>query len=303
MAVYLPMVASLIFMIGWPRFAVRLAAPAVGVWTLTIGATLCTVATTWSLALLAATLADDVLPAPHSGAGAAAPAAGVNDFIGLAAAVLLLAGAVRLIIDLHRQHGVHRDLRRLCAQRPAGMVVLADPVPQAFAVPGRGGHIVVSSGMLSALDGPQRRVLIAHENAHLDARHYWHTGLARAAAAMNPLLDPLNRTSRYLCERWADETAARTVGDRRLAAASLARAALAAAGSPIRPTTLAYDGPGVVARVAALQAPPSKPRGGAVAGLLGLGMLGLVAVVVVADVHATGDFLRMMLPFLRETMP
>jgi Zn-dependent protease with chaperone function len=296
-AVYLPLLASLIFAAGWPRIAVRRTAPATGVWTLTVGAALCAIATIWSLTLLAATLADDVLPDPYSRLGP--QPAGVNDLVGLVAAGLLLTGCVRLVLSVRRQHSTHRDLRRLCERRPAGMVVVADPVPQAFAVPGRGGHIVVSSGMLAALDGPQRRVLIAHERAHLAANHYRHTGIVRAATALNPLLAPVSRASGYLCERSADETAAGTVGDRRLAAASLARAALAAAGSPHRSTALGYGGLGVMARVEALQAPPGGPRGTALRTLLGLGLIGLIALVAAAEIHATGDFLRLMLPFLR----
>jgi Zn-dependent protease with chaperone function len=299
-AVYVPLIASLIFAIGWPRLAVRLTAPAVGAWTLTIGAALSAAGTVWSLTLLSGTLTDDVLPDPYSRIGPLAQPAPVNDLVGLAAAGLLIAGGVRLAVDLRRGYRVHRDLHRLCAQRSTGLVVLADPAPQAFAVPGRGGHIVVSSGMLAALSGPQRRVLLAHERAHLAANHHRHTGIVRAAAAMNPLLTPVSSASRYLCERWADETAARTVGDRRLAATSLATAALAAADAPSPPTALAYHGAGIAARVAALQAPPAGPRSGALRGALGLSLLGLLALLVAGDVHATGDFLRAMLPFLKE---
>ncbi|GAA5201669.1 M56 family metallopeptidase [Rugosimonospora acidiphila] len=297
-AVYIPIVAALIFAVALPRLAVRRMTPAVGAWTLTVGAALCAVATTWSLGLLAATLADDLLPDNYPNLGVIDDPTPVNDLVALAAVGLLIAGCVRLAINLRRRYTVHRDLRRLCGDSLDGLVVLADSTPQAFAVPGRGGHIVVSSGMFAALSGPERRVLIAHERAHLAAGHHWHTGIVRAAASVTPLLHPLAGTSRYLCERWADEAAARTVGDRRLAATSLARAALAAAGAgaPSPPAELGYHGAGVGARVAALQAPPARSRHVAV-----LALAGLAAVAVTADVHATGDFLHAMLPFLHDS--
>ncbi|HEY2673659.1 MAG TPA: M56 family metallopeptidase [Rugosimonospora sp.] len=298
-AVYLPLFASLIFAVGWPGLAVRRLPPAVGAWTLTLGSALCGAGAIWSLTLLSATLLDDIMPDRYPTIGVISDPDPVNDLVGLAALGLLVAGCVRLVVDLRGRREIHRDLHRLCAERATGLVVLADPTPQAFAVPGRGGHIVVSSGMLAALSLPERRVLIAHERAHLAAGHHWHTGIVRAAATLNPLLFRLGSTSRYLCERWADETAARTVGDRRLAATSLARAALAAADAPdaaAPPATLAYHGSGIGDRVAALQAPPARPHHTTIVALLGL-----AALVVASDIHATGDFLRMMLPFLHAT--
>ncbi|GIH16469.1 M56 family metallopeptidase [Rugosimonospora africana] len=291
-AVYLPLLASLMFAVGWPALAARRLPPAIGAWTLTVGSALCAAGAVWSLALLSATLLDDVLPDRYPALGVTGLNP-VNDLVGLAALGLLIAGCVRLVVELRARRAIHRGLRQLCAPRESGLVVLADPVPQAFAVPGRGGHIVVSSGMLAALSVSERRVLIAHEQAHLAAGHHWHTGVVRAAAILNPLLFPLGATSRYLCERWADEIAARTVGDRRLAATSLARAALATADAPAPPAAFAYSGTGIGDRVAALQAPPARPRHAVI-----MALLGLVALMVLSDIHATEDFLRDMVPFL-----
>jgi beta-lactamase regulating signal transducer with metallopeptidase domain len=176
--------------------------------------------------------------------------------------------------------------------------VLADPAPQAFAVPGHGGHIVVSSGMLASLSAAERRVLLAHERAHLRAGHHWHTGLSQVAAAINPALRPVRTATGFLCERWADEIAAVQVDDRGLAATALARAALAAAGRPpvLRPG-LGYHGTGVGARVTALRRPPRRP-GAVVCLSLALALLGLGIADIAADVHATGDFLRLAAAFL-----
>jgi beta-lactamase regulating signal transducer with metallopeptidase domain len=142
--------------------------------------------------------------------------------------------------------------------------------------------------MLAALSGPERRVLLAHERAHLRARHHWHAEVVQAAIALNPVLVGVRAASAYLCERWADEVAAAAVGNRRLAATSLARAALAASDSSCPPAAFGYHAVGVRSRVAALQAPPARPRP-----TLALALLGLAGIGLAADVEATGDFLRM----------
>ncbi|HKT04048.1 MAG TPA: hypothetical protein VJT31_31370, partial [Rugosimonospora sp.] len=81
------------------------------------------------------------------------------------------------------------------------------------------------------------------------------------------------------------------VGDRGLAASALARAALAAAAFPPAPaTSLGYHHTGVTARVVALQHGPVRGRASLAAALLAL-----VAVALLADVEATGDFLNLVL--------
>ncbi len=287
-AVYVPLLVALAFAAVGPRLALRALPPVVGVWTLTAGAALIAVGSCWSLALLAATLIDEVLPDGHRTIGVVDEPTMLNDVIAAAAACWLIVGIVRLVLDQRASRAMHRELTALCANCPSDLVVLADSAPQAFAVPVGDGRVVVSTGMLSALSAPQRRVLLAHERAHLRARHHWHTEVVRAAIALNPLLRGVGPASAYLCERWADEVAAAEVGDRRLAATSLARAALAAAGTDCPPATLGYHSVGVSGRVAALQAPPVRSRPSLALMLLALAGAGLVA-----DVEATGDFLRM----------
>ncbi|HEX4786958.1 MAG TPA: M56 family metallopeptidase [Actinospica sp.] len=107
------------------------------------------------------------------------------------------------------------------------LVVTEDAAADAYAVPGRPGRIVVSAGMLGALDAAGRAALLAHERAHLSGRHHWFTGVARLAAAANPLVRPLAEAVEYTVERWADEAAAAAVGDRHLVARAIASAALA----------------------------------------------------------------------------
>lgn len=154
-----------------------------------------------------------------------------------------------------------RRRRRAVAELSGGAPVqlLATPDAVAYAVPGRPGHIVVSEGMLALLEGPEQEVLIAHERSHLERRHDRYLSVAHLAATAVPVLRLLVRELRFATERWADEDAAAAVGDRRLVARTIARAALASSGGAT-PGTLALGGHGSVARVEALLAePPGWP--------------------------------------------
>src|SRR6266702_4247593 len=103
--------------------------------------------------------------------------------------------------------GAYREARSLPG--PGRTVVVADEAADAFALPGWPGRIVVTAGMLSALDEPGRAALLAHEQAHLAGFHYLFTTAARLAATASPLLRPVARAVEYTVERWADERAAR----------------------------------------------------------------------------------------------
>jgi Zn-dependent protease with chaperone function len=157
----------------------------------------------------------------------------------------------------------------------AGLVVVDYEEPDAYALPGIGGRVVVSTGMLRALPADERRVLLAHEAAHLTHRHHLWVQAAELAAAANPLLRPAARAVRVAVERWADEVAAAEVGDRKLAARALARAGLARAAAnriaPAMGAALAAGDTVVADRARALLAGPPKRRrllAGAVAALM-----------------------------------
>lgn len=108
------------------------------------------------------------------------------------------------------------------------LVVVSDSAAFAYAIPGRHRRIVASTGMLSTLSAPQRRFLLAHEEAHLRHHHHRYVQVSRLAAAANPLLRPIADAVALTVERWADESAARMTGsDRTLAARTIAAAALA----------------------------------------------------------------------------
>lgn len=173
-------------------------------------------------------------------------------------------------------------------------VVLDDPDPDAYALPGAPGRIVVTSGMFSALDAAEREVVLAHERAHLAGRHHIYVSFAQFAAATNPLLRPLASAVSFCVERWADEQAARAVGDRRAVALAIGKAALI---SRHRPGSAAALGVGfddvrsagpVPRRVAALLARP--PRRQWMPILIALGVLAL-AIVATAETARDLDFL------------
>ncbi|QTI43120.1 hypothetical protein JYK04_00882 [Streptomyces nojiriensis] len=121
--------------------------------------------------------------------------------------------------------------------------------------------------MLRALGPAEREVLFGHERAHLAGRHHLLSVTAHLAGAVHPALRSLRPTLEFHLERWADEAAASAVGNRRLAATAIARAALAAA-SGKRPDKdhgpLMSVGTGPVPqRVEALLQPvPGRPRAG-----------------------------------------
>ncbi|MFE1751190.1 M56 family metallopeptidase [Streptomyces anandii] len=163
-------------------------------------------------------------------------------------------------LPAHRR--VIRRARRALAGLPGTtVVVLPAPEPYAYALPGaRGGRIVVTTALLSGLAPAERRALFAHERAHLAARHHRHLLAVHLAARANPFLRPLRSAVVHTAERWADEDAARAVGDRRVVARAIGRAALLSAPAPARTLAApAATGP-VPRRVAALLAPAPAAR-------------------------------------------
>lgn len=167
----------------------------------------------------------------------------------------LLLGLVAMAAGVGRRRPMRRLLFPLGT---AELVVLPSDEPLAYAVPGRPGHIVVSAGMLRRLDDDERRVLLAHERAHLRRSHHRYVFVADLAAGAVPMLRPLRERVRFATERWADEEAAAVVGDRRLVARAICRAALVQHDSG---RALALAELGVPARVdAMLDAGSVSPR-------------------------------------------
>ncbi len=150
----------------------------------------------------------------------------------LSAALLVSAFAgLALVWRAHRRDTVFAGRYATMPASEDRVVMLDDVRAEAFAVPVGAGRIVVTTGMRAALDDRQYAALLAHERAHLAARHHRLVRFARLSAAAHPLFWWLAHRMEYLVERAADERAAAELGDRRVVAKAISAAALVSAGS------------------------------------------------------------------------
>ncbi|MDH6627455.1 Zn-dependent protease with chaperone function [Streptomyces sp. LBL] len=177
----------------------------------------------------------------------------------MAATGVLTLSAWTLVRSALRQTRAFRTARTQADRRPAAgdLCVVDSPHPDAYALPGRPHRIVVTTAMLRSLGPGEREALFAHERAHNRAGHHYFLAAAELAAHCHPALRTTRDTIRLAAERAADEAAATAIGDRRLIATAIARAALAGHASPsTRPdfAPAAATGP-LPQRVAALLEP------------------------------------------------
>lgn len=197
--------------------------------------------------------------------GAHAPLPAVVGVPSVVMAAVLTTRCVRVVVNW----------RRISENDRGGVEIVESPQPIAYAVPGRGGLIVVSCGLLELLGHAERRAVLAHEAAHVRHRHDRYLVVAALASAVG--LGPiLGERLRHACERWADEEAASHVGSRETVARALGRTALAStAPDLLRPAIAAT---GVTERIRALvTAPPAHRRFPALLPGLTLGILVLPA--------------------------
>lgn len=171
---------------------------------------------------------------------------GVHDdvpaWLGLPAIAVIVAGTIRGA----RVYVMHQRLVEHLSTEPE-----LTPHEQPFAVtlPGRGGHIIVSTGLVDLLDQRELDVVMAHELTHARHRHDRYLLVAKLATATMPPLRPLATRIEFSLERWADEAAAAACGSRELVAHTLAKVAI---GSPTPQPALGFTGLGVTARMEAL---------------------------------------------------
>ncbi|GHB66937.1 peptidase M48 [Streptomyces cirratus] len=262
--------------------------PRLATWLLTVGAVVLASASSLALGVLAITaLLRFPLLARLADGRWSAQVAQHHDpaslSVGLLACAVLAAAATAAAVMLWRRVRTLAAAAAEAACMPGHeqLVVVEDPAAEAYALPGLPGRIVVSTGMLDALDSSEHEVLLAHERAHLTHHHYLFVAFTQLAAAANPLLRPLASTTSYTVERWADESAATAVGDRRQVARTVGKAALAAKRTRARgwiPAAalgvlgrFAPTEPGPVPRrVAALLTPPLRNRTLLVAAIVAL---------------------------------
>lgn len=129
----------------------------------------------------------------------------------------------------------------------------------AYAVPGRPDQVVVSDGLLQALDHDEAAAVLRHERAHLRHRHHDALTLARDLEAWLGWLPPA-RTSvaalRLAVERWADEDAGSASATARPAVRRALLKTVALALGPVPTFTDAWT---IAARLDALAATPPAP--------------------------------------------
>ncbi|MCK9894926.1 M56 family metallopeptidase [Frankia sp. AgB32] len=303
--VWIPLVVSVAIAVAAPAAALRTppwARPA----ALTGGAVLAATGWLWSLALLAASLAQR-LPGLARGLDLRVPPRPAVDLppstVGAVAAGAVVVAVLTLVAVVAR---LARDLlraERMVRRLPDGRVhVVAHRLPNAYAVGGvTDGRVVVTTAMLACLDTDERAAVLAHEQAHLAGRHHWLRMVVDCCAAVDPLLRHLPRLVDAACERWADERAVRTTGQRVVLARALGKAALATlrAPRPGRPaaetvarasrTVTGLDHGSVAERIAALLDGPPRPDRIPVP--LAVLSLTLAVVSIGSAVHASADCL------------
>ena len=269
--VYLPLVLSALLAVAGPRATRRMPPRSAALLLLAAGVS-SAVTSLFALGLLAATVIGQVPAVAATGTWSGpvlerySPVSPVVAETAGAALVALVAAATWRAVRYAR--AVRRARRAAWDLGGTGRLAVLDRAePEAFAVPAsrrEPGRIVVSAGLLRMLDAAERRVLLAHEIAHLDHRHHRYRVLAGLIATVNPLLITLPGAIHHLTERWADEEAA-GVADRGVTARALARTALAA-GAASRTASAGdavqcFHRHGVPDRVRALLdgAPPRRP--------------------------------------------
>ncbi|MFJ9011204.1 M56 family metallopeptidase [Streptomyces canus] len=271
-AVYVPLLLSLLAPLGARPVSER-CEPRLATWLLTASSLILGAASMISLGLLAVTGLIRIPLLAHLGHWSASSAQHTDPAqlsVALIAGLLLGGAAIAAARMLWRRVRTlaAAAMDAACMPTRDGLVVMEDEAPDAYALPGLPGRVVISTGMLHVLDDTENEILLAHERAHLSAHHYAFVALTQLGAAANPLLRPLATAVTYTIERWADENAATAAGDRMRVARTVGKAALAAHRAPAlarvagaalgilgRRGPLASAGP-VPRRVAALLAPP-----------------------------------------------
>ena len=138
-----------------------------------------------------------------------------------------LPAVVLLGVDTVRLARVRRLWMRTRYDTTHGVEVLPSAELFAYTLPGAGGHVVVSQGLVDELDEVELAIVMAHERAHGRLRHDRFVVLGAAAVALVPIMAPLHRRLRFTLERWADEsTVAELEVGREVVARTLATVAL-----------------------------------------------------------------------------
>ena len=267
---------------AWPLRAPRLGAAAVvaAAWSVPVALVLAGV----TVFLPASGLTVDVVHLVGACLGRLRAAYGTPAGAGIATAGqvltagMLLRGAWAVAQVVRRRHAERRRHRLLLRWAGADLpdvpaIVLEQSEAAAYAVAGRQRTVVVTRGIVDLLSGAELSAVLAHEHAHLAARHHrWLTAAALVAQAlpMVPLLREAPARVGRLLEMEADELAAAHHEPRVIASALVAvatrprlqregppRAAPTVGDGPLR-AGLSAGGSEALARVQRLLHPPAR---------------------------------------------
>ena len=199
--------------------------------------------------------------------GATVVIAGQALSVGLFSRILWVAG--RLAASRRTERRRHQLLIRLAGRRlpNADAVVLDSPGTAAYCVAGRRPAVIVTTGTMDLLSAQQLEAVLAHEEAHLRARHHRWLSAAALAARSVPFVPLLRQTPARLAgllEMDADELAAHQHDPRVLASALVAVGTAGPARGTIRrqrEAAASAAGGDAAARVRRLLRPPEQlPR-------------------------------------------
>ena len=199
--------------------------------------------------------------------GAALVVPGQALSVGLVTRILWVAG--RLAASRRTERRRHQLLIRLAGRQlaDADAVVLDAPGAVAYCVAGRRPAVIVTSGAMDVLSTQQLGAVLAHEEAHLRARHHrWLYAAALAARSLPfvPLLRETPARLARLLEMDADELAAHQHDPRVLASALVAVGTAGPSGgisARQRETATTVTGSDAAARIRRLLRPPEQlPR-------------------------------------------
>ena len=198
----------------------------------------------------------------------------------------ILAAAVTAVLRARRRQRTLLGLLAHDDPKVPGALVVDHPAAAAYCVPGLRSAIVISAGTLNLLDTDELAAVLAHERAHLRARHDLvllpFTALLRAFR-WSATARAANAEVALLVEMLADDRARRRRPARELATALLRVGASGGGQAPagaLAATETAFDGE-LAARVARLLRPPPGLPAPIIAGI---GLLTALLVLVPATV-------------------
>jgi len=171
----------------------------------------------------------------------------------------VLVAASAAVLVARRRHRVLLSLLAHGDPKVPGALVVDHPAAAAYCVPGLRSQIVISAGTLNLLDQAELAAVLAHERAHLRARHDLvllpFCALARAFPRAR-LVRRARATVALLVEMLADDQALRQRPARELATALLRVGASGAGQTPSGALAAADDD--VVTRVTRLLTPQAR---------------------------------------------